>query len=79
MNNYEPTHLHTLARCPKDTWVRNWQRNETLIDLNKIPKDIHDDILREFKNMKTADRGKLFDYFVKKKQFKKFDKSMNIK
>ena len=65
MNNYEPTHLHTLAKCPKDTWIRNWQRNETLIDFNKIPNDIQDDILREFKNVKVGSRDGLFDYFIK--------------
>ena len=67
MDRFEPEKLFLLAKCPKDTWVRNWQRNETLIDLNKIPRDIHDKILREFKNMKTANRNRLFDYFVKKK------------
>ena len=65
MNNYEPTLLHTLAKCPKDTWVRNWQRNETLIDFNKIPAGIQNDILREFKNVKVGSREGLFDYFIK--------------
>ena len=65
MNNYEPTHLHTLAKCPKDTWIRNWQRNETLIDFSKIPNNIQDDILREFKNVKVGSREGLFDYFIK--------------
>ena len=65
MNIYEPTHLHTLAKCPKDTWIRNWQRNETLIDFSKIPNNIQDDILREFKNVKVGSREGLFDYFIK--------------
>ena len=47
--------------------MRNWQRNETLIDLSKIPDDIRNDILREFKDTKTGDRSKLFNYFVEKK------------
>jgi hypothetical protein len=47
--------------------VRNWQRNETLIDLNKIPDDIRNEILTDFKNTKTGDRSKLFNYFVEKK------------
>ena len=59
--------LYTIARCPKDTWLRNWKRNETLIDLNKIPSDIHDEILREFKNVKVGDRSKLFNYFIENK------------
>ena len=67
MNHHEPTLLHTLAKCPKDTWVRNWQRNETLIDLNKIPSAVVHDILIEFDEVKTGDRSKLFGYFVEKK------------
>ena len=47
--------------------MHNWQRNETLIDLDKIPHDIRDKILREFKNAPTGDRSKLFNYFVEKK------------
>ena len=65
MNNYEPTQLHTLAKCSKDIWIRNWQRNETLIDFKKIPNDIQDDILREFKNVKVGSREGLFDFFIK--------------
>ena len=62
-----PQRLYTIARCPKDTWLRNWQRNETFIDLNNIPTDIHDKILQEFKEVKVGDRSKLFDYFITNK------------
>ena len=37
MDKWEPKDLFQLAKCNRDTWVRNWQRNETLIDLGKIP------------------------------------------
>ena len=67
MEKWEPKDLFQLAKCNKDTWVRNWQRNETLINLDKIPDDIRDKILREFKNASTGDRSKLFNYFVEKK------------
>ena len=67
MDRWEPKDLFQLAKCSRDTWVRNWQRNETLIDLNKIPNDIRDEILTEFKNAPTGDRSKLFNYFVEKK------------
>ena len=67
MNHHEPTLLHTLAKCPKDTWIRNWQRNETLIDLTKIPVEIQDKIVKEYDSVKSADRSKLFGYFVEKK------------
>jgi len=67
MDKWEPKDLFQLAKCNRDTWVRNWQRNETLIDLGKIPHDIRDEILREFKNAPTGDRSKLFNYFVEKR------------
>jgi len=67
MEKWEPKDLFQLAKCNRDTWMHNWQRNETLIDLNKIPDDIRDEILREFKDAQTGDRSKLFNYFVEKK------------
>ena len=67
MDKWEPKDLFQLAKCNRDTWVRNWQRNETLINLDKIPQDIRDKILREFNNAPTGDRSKLFNYFVEKK------------
>ena len=67
MERWEPKDLFQLAKCNKDTWVRNWQRNETLINLDKIPDDIRNDIVREFKNAPTGNRSKLFNYFVEKK------------
>ena len=63
----DPQILYTIARCPKDTWIRNYQRNETLIDLNKIPTYIKDEILKEFKNVKVSSRDGLFDFFLNKK------------
>ena len=67
MDKWEPKDLFQLAKCNRDTWVRNWQRNETLIDLDRIPNDLRDEILREFNNAPTGDRSKLFNYFVEKK------------
>ena len=67
MDKWEPKDLFQLAKCNRDTWVRNWQRNEILINLDKIPQDIRDKILREFNNAPTGDRSKLFNYFVEKK------------
>ena len=59
--------LHTLAKCPRDTWIRNWQRNETLIDLTKIPTSLVHEILTEFDEVKVGDRSNLFNYFVEKR------------
>ena len=67
LQRYEPTLLHNVARCAKDTWIRNWQRNETLIDLSKIPEDISINIVEEYDSVLTAKRSELFNYFVEKK------------
>ncbi len=67
MNDWAPKDLFQLAKCNKDTWIRNWQRNETLIDLRKCPSNITADIQNDFHEYKLPDRSKLFNYFVKKK------------
>ena len=67
MNDWAPKDLFQLAKCNKDTWIRNWQRNETLIDLRKCPSTISADIQKDFREYKLPDRKKLFNYFVDKK------------
>ena len=67
MNTSDAIDLYNLAKCPRDTWIRNYQRNETLIDLTKIPNDIENEILNQFGNAEVGDRSKLFNYFVEKK------------
>ena len=64
---FDVEQLYMLAKCPRDTWIRNWQRNETLIDLSKIPVELQAKIIKEYDSVKTADRSKLFGYFVEKK------------
>ena len=64
---FDAEQLYMLAKCPRDTWIRNWHRNETLIDLTKIPVEIQNKILKEYDSVKTSDRSKLFGYFVEKK------------
>ena len=73
LERWEPDKLFQLAKCPKDTWVRNWQRNETLIDLSKIPKDITKEINREFDEVEVGSRSNLFNYFVENKLTKLID------
>ncbi len=73
LDRWEPEKLFQLAKCPKDTWVRNWQRNETLIDLSKIPKEITREINREFDEAKVGSRSNLFNYFVENKLTKLID------
>ena len=77
----DPLMLHNLVKsCSKDTWIRNWQRNNMLINLDFIPEKLVDEIGGVFhhhnqgyntgfqdKNLgkNTSNRSKLFDYFIK--------------
>ena len=63
----QPDTLSSVARCPKDTWMRNWKRNETLIDLSKIPDTLQVEILHQFDNVKVAQRSGLLTYFTQNK------------
>lgn len=67
LERFKPDKVYQLAKCPKDTWIRNWQRNETLIDLGKIPKNIMSDISKEYNNVEVGNRANLLTYFIEKK------------
>ena len=67
MNEYDPETLYQIAKCNKDTWVRNWQRNETLIDLTKIPEEIVENILYEFDGQVEGYHNNLLNYFIDNK------------
>ena len=45
--------------------LRNYRRNEMLIDLNKIPTVLSNQIIEQYQNKKDVGRAKLFNYFVK--------------
>lgn len=47
--------------------LRNYKRNQQLVDLDYIPKHIHDGVLEQFNNQNNKDRSKLFNYFIKYK------------
>jgi hypothetical protein len=63
----QPDTLSSVARCPKDTWMRNWKRNETLIDLSKIPDTLQVEIKHQFDNVKVGQRSGLLTYFAQNK------------
>ena len=67
LERFEPDKVYQLAKCPKDTWIRNWQRNETLIDLGKIPKDIMSEISKEYNTVEVGSRANLLTYFIENK------------
>ena len=66
-----------LGKKKIDTWLnmnvsdlqdevkRNYQRNEKLIDLSKIPNELENEIITEFHEAPFGDRSKLLNYFIK--------------
>jgi hypothetical protein len=46
---------------------RNFKRNEVLIDLKCIPKNINDDVLSLYDKQLHKDKGKIFKYFIDKR------------
>jgi len=49
----------------QDEVKRNYQRNEKLIDLSKIPNELEGEILTEFHAAPFGDRSNLLNYFIK--------------
>jgi hypothetical protein len=47
--------------------LRNYKRNEALINLDMSPKPIEDAIVSTYEKKVTGDRKKMFNYFVSKK------------
>jgi len=50
-----------------DQMLRNWKRNEQLIDLSFTPQYIRDDIMKQYTEQAGKGRDKLFNYFVENK------------
>jgi len=48
-----------------ENMLRNYRRNEMLIDLSKIPQEFKQKILDTYKTAKTNGREKIFDYLIK--------------
>ena len=48
----------------QDEVKRNYQRNDTLINLDKIPLELENQIMAEFDGAPCGDRSKLLNYFV---------------
>ena len=59
--------------CQTETMVRNFKRNEMLIDLSQVPKDIQDKVLLEYENQSGKRKDKLVNYFMKNKLVQLFD------
>ena len=59
-----------LWKTDKDSWTedmhRNFNRNETMVDLSKTPESIRINIINQFKEQ-VPQRGRLMEYFVEKR------------
>ena len=55
------------GNLPNDEVKRNFQRNETLIDLTKSPDELFTTILEDFRDAPEGDRSKLLNYFTQKR------------
>ena len=53
-----------LAGNKSETLARNWDRNEQLIDLSKIPESISQSIIDTYMNTKPANRQKFMNYLI---------------
>lgn len=47
-----------------DTMLRNWKRNEQLVDLSFTPKTIRTQTINQYEEQSGKNRAKLFNYFV---------------
>jgi hypothetical protein len=54
-----------------DIMLRNFQRNELLIDFDRIPKEIENTILENYANSVIHKKSKLLNYFIENR-FKEF-------
>jgi len=50
-----------------ENMLRNWHRNNTLVNLDNVPDEIRKSVSDIYNNGPKGDRSKLFGYFVKKK------------
>lgn len=51
--------------CENETELRNWKRNEQLIDFRQIPPRIKNAILTELDTTQHSNRSKIFNYLAK--------------
>ena len=47
--------------------IRNFNRNRLLIDLDRVPNEIRDEVKTQYQQQSDKDRSKLFNYFIKNK------------
>lgn len=53
--------------CVNENMLRNFKRNQMLVDLDYIPDSISAQIVEAYENVKPGNKQKMFNYFVEKK------------
>lgn len=53
--------------CTSDTMLRGYNRNQMLVDLDYIPKDISNNILEAYETTKPSTKSKMVNYFIEKR------------
>ena len=59
--------MHITDVLPDDETVRNFQRNQKLIDLSKSPVEIFSECIKAYHEAPEGDRSKLLNYFIQKR------------
>ena len=44
--------------------IRNWQRNQTLVDLTYIPEEIVSETLKQYETQEVGDRSQILNYMI---------------
>jgi hypothetical protein len=72
-----------LDRRPEDfcdaNMLKNYRRNEQLVDLTFIPEEIENKILQEHQKLPIGNMKKVFDYFIKNKMILLMDELSEFK
>mgnify|MGYP000873647215 CR=1 FL=1 len=53
--------------CTNDNMLRNYKRNQMLVDLDYIPERIREKVVDAYENTKVGTRSGLIDYFIEKR------------
>lgn len=53
--------------CVNDNMLRNYKRNQMLVDLDFIPESIKEDIVKTYDNIVPAKKSGLLNYFIQNK------------
>ena len=56
-----------LEEGPEEKHLKNWKRNELLVDLGCTPSDIKEQIINKYMQQQGKGREKLFKYFINKR------------